>query len=94
MREHKEKKLPKPKPKILPSLGGLKKNYIRKSSCLEKSLLFLAKKLADVEKFKGLETKERELVNKIKQNIKMLSEYKKLKTYDYYTLCLYIINNY
>ena len=30
--------------KILPALGGIKKNYIRKGNCLQKTLIFLAEK--------------------------------------------------
>ena len=32
-------------PKVLPSLGGISKNYIKKQAILEKTLLHLAKKL-------------------------------------------------
>ena len=40
MREHKEKKLPKPKPKILPSLGGLKNIILENLLVLKKVYYF------------------------------------------------------
>lgn len=87
-------KFKKANPKILPALGGLKKSYIRKSHCLKKTLLFLVKKLKLIEEKGSLGDKEKIGIKQIKEDMIRLSEYEKLKKYEFYLNCLSIINHY
>ena len=78
--------------KILPGLGGIKKNYIRKPNLLESTLLFLVKKIEKID-FSYLKENDRKLLNRLKEDLRILSKFKSKKTMDYYFDCLSIINN-
>ena len=82
------------RPKMLPGLGGIKKNYIKKASCLETVLLFLAQKLKAFENLEIIKNEERQLLNQIKMDIIRLSQYGKTKKFDFYLAYLNILNNY
>jgi hypothetical protein len=80
-------------PKILPGLGGIKKNYIRKANLLESTLLFLVKKIEKID-FSSLKENDRKILNQLKEDLRKLSKLKSKKAIDYYWDCLSIINNY
>lgn len=80
--------------KILPALGGIKKNYIRKGNCLQKTLIFLAEKLDEIENFEKERTEVKSLIKKIKNNLLLLSELKNKKEIEFYFDCSNILNNY
>ena len=83
-------KIPK---KILPGLGGIKRNYIKKSELLKKIVLFLVGKMKDIEdSVSGLENKK--IFRKITNDFERLSKYERKKLFDFYIECLNIINNY
>lgn len=80
--------------KILPGLGGLKNNYIKKPSCLKKTLLFLAEKLNDLKNSNNINLDEKLLIIKIKEDLVKLSGFTSKKAIDYYLDCLSIIKRY
>lgn len=74
----------KAKKKIIPSLGGIKKNYIRKDNCLKSILIFLSDKLSDVEHFGELNINQKNHIRKIQEDIKRISSFKNKKVMDFY----------
>ena len=84
MKEQINIKETKAKKKVLTSLGGIKKNYIRKDNCLKIVLIFLSNKLSDVEKYGELNINHKRLVKKIKEDIKRISSFKNKKVMDFY----------
>lgn len=94
MSKCKELKWKKANPKVLPALGGLKKNYIRKPLCLKNTLLFLAKKLKLIEEKENLGGNEKMLIKQIKEDMIRLSEFEKIKKFEFYYDCLSIISHY
>lgn len=84
MKEQINIKETKAKKKVLPSLGDIKKNYIRKDNCLKIVLIFLSNKLSDVEKYGELNINHKRLVKKIKEDIKRISSFKNKKVMDFY----------
>ena len=80
--------------KILPALGGIKENYIRNGNCLQKTLIFLAEKLDEIENFEKERTEVKSLIKKIKNDLLLLSELKNKKAIEFYFDCSNILNNY
>ena len=46
--------LNKAKKKIFPALGGISRNYIKKSECLKKILILFSEKLKEIGKLEGI----------------------------------------
>lgn len=80
-------------PKILPRLGGLSKKYLRKSHILENTLLFLSRQIEEIQNSKNRNDNQI-ILDKIKNDLRILSKYEKLKKTEFYFKCLDIINNY
>ena len=85
---------PRAKPKILPAFGGIKKNYIRKSHCLKKILLFLSSKLNEVNESLKQGEKIYNEVETIAEDIRILSKYENENKTNFYFLCQKIISKY
>lgn len=81
-----------PKRKILPGLGGIKKNYLDKAHILEKTLVFLGDKLDDL--IFCHYSKKIKMIEKLKIDMKRLSKYKNKRKLEYYLICQEIINSY
>ena len=81
-----------PKRKILPGLGGIKKNYLDKAHLLENALVFLGDKLNDL--IFSHYSKKIKMIEKLKIDMKRLSQYKNKKKLEYYLICQEIINSY
>ena len=88
------KKNQKVKRKLLPGLGGVTKTYIQKAALLEKTLLFLSRKIERIEFSLNEERKEKRLLKYIADDMIRLSRYKKTKKMDFYFECLEIIKHY
>ena len=67
----------KPIRKILPSLGGIKKNYIRKEHCLKKTLLFLIEKMEIISHTIREESGEKKTFQQIMKDLSLLSCFEK-----------------
>lgn len=80
--------------KILPSLGGIKKNYLRKANCLKKTLQFLIRKLEGISPAIREEFGEKKKFNQILKDLSLLSLYENKNTISFYFACLSIIQNY
>jgi hypothetical protein len=80
--------------KVLPGLGGIKKNYLRKSWCLKKTLLFVVGKIKTIESSLEKDSKEKNLLNKICVDLQELSKYEKNNKIAFYSKCWSIINSY
>lgn len=80
------------KRKILPALGGIKKNYLDKAHLLENTLIFLSGKLDDL--IFCPYSKSIKKIEKLKIDLRKLSKYKNKKKLEYYLICQEIINSY
>ena len=89
----KEKNL-KPRRKIFPGLGGIKKKYIRKGKILGtalKTLSFLLKNFIDENEFNH---DNKQILISIKNDIAKMSEYEKIRSIDFYLLCIKLLEKY
>jgi len=94
MKECNYSKITRANKKILPSLGGLTKRYIRKEECLKRIIIFLADKLVEIEEFEKLKINQKNYIRKIQEDLKNISGYKKKKVMEFYFEVLEILNNY
>lgn len=81
-----------PKRKILPGLGGIKKNYLDKDHLLENTLDFLSDKLDDLifcPYYKKLK-----IIRKLKSDLRKLSKYKNKRKLEFYLICQEILISY
>lgn len=85
-----KKKVP---PKKLPGLGGIKNNYLKKSSLLKKTLYFLVSKMGQIEK-SIQKDEDKKFFKKIQKDLSTLGNYGYKKIIDFYYECWKIINNY
>lgn len=81
-----------PKRKILPGLGGIKKTYLDKAHLLENTLVFLSNKLDDL--IFSNYSKKIKMIEKLKIDMRRLSQYKNKRKLEYYLICQKIINSY
>ena len=71
----------------------MSKTYLRKSLILEIILLFLSRKIKDIEN--SIEQDENKIIlDKIRKDLRILAKYERFKKIDFYYNCLDIINNY
>lgn len=94
MKNNGSTKILKANRKILPALGGIKKNYIRKGWCLKKVIQFLAKKINDVESSLKDDLKEKKILKQIENDLLVVSKYENEKKMSFYSKCWIIANNY
>lgn len=80
------------KRKKLPGLGGIKKNYLDKAHLLENTLVFLSDKLDDL--IFSNYSKKIKMIEKLKIDMRRLSQYKNKRKLEYYLICQKIINSY
>ena len=80
-------------PKVLPSLGGISKNYIKKQAILEKTLQHLAKKINLIDESINSDD-DKVLLRRIKNDMIKLSNYRYIKKIDFYFQCQEIIAGY
>ena len=78
--------------KILPSLGGINKNYLRKPKILKLTLSFLANELDNLSEKSNPDVSPK--IKAIQKDILKLSKYERYKKMDFYSLCQNIILNY
>lgn len=81
-----------PKRKILPGLGGIKKNYLDKAHLLENTLDFLSDKLDDLIFYSYY--KKLKIIGKLKSDLRKLSKYKNKRKLEFYLICQEILNSY
>ena len=74
--------------KLLPALGGLKKNSINKTSLLETALFFLGDKIMEISDYKNCNTF---ILKVIANDIKKLAKFKKSNTSNFYNLVSEIV---
>lgn len=84
----------KAKQKLLPSLGGIKKNYIKKDDCLKTVLIFLSDKLSEVENYGELNINQKKHIKTIQEDIRKISSFKNKKVIEFYFEVLEIITKY
>ena len=65
-------------PKILPALGGLSKQYLRKSHILANILVFLTRQIEENQNSKN-RNEAQIIFDKIKNDLKIISKYEKFK---------------
>ena len=80
--------------KILPSLGGIKKNYIRKAHCLKKVLQFLAGKIENTNNSIKIEPSVKKMFDEIRNDLLSLSKYENVNKGSFHSICLSILNKY
>ena len=80
-------------PKILPAVGGLSKQYLRKSHIFEKILVFLARQIEEIQNSKNRNDAQI-ILDKIYNHLKIISKYEKFKKNEFYFKFFNIINNY
>lgn len=90
----KEQKIYKAKKKLLPALGGKRKNYIRKAKCLKTAIIHLINALEKVHNKIIIPSKEKDILNEIKKDFVKLSKYEIHKNIDFYFICSQIIQKY
>lgn len=83
----------KAKKKILPSLGGINKNYLKKSKILKRTLEFLAKELIKIDK-SHLNALDKEKFNNIIDDLLKISNYEKTNKIKFYLECLNVVTKY
>lgn len=84
----------KAKKKILPALGGISKDYVKKNECLKTIILFMMEKISELEDTINLPLNVNNSLRQIEKDLKKISNFKKIKRMDFYFLCQSIIENY
>ena len=80
--------------KVLPSLGGIRKKYLRKSKILKTTLEFLGQFLEQFGKELQLKNIEKEAIKNFSINIRKLGNLERYNQIDFYNLCQNIIQKY
>lgn len=86
--------LNKAKKKIFPALGGVSKNYIKKSECLQKILILMSEKLKKVGELEEVGLNAKKLIKKIEEDLIIISKYGKTRKMSFYFECISIMRNY
>jgi hypothetical protein len=86
--------LNKAKKKIFPALGGISRNYLKKSECLKKILILLSEKLKKVGELEGVGLNAKKIIQKIGDDILTISKYGKTSKVSFYINCISIMNSY
>lgn len=80
--------------KVLPSLGGITKIYLRKGKIFYSILEFLASILGSLGEKKQLEVEELKMLKKVSNDIQRIAKFERYKKMKFYDLCENIVRKY